>query len=265
MKEKSSAMQKFLAAPHMVWCVIFILVPLIFVLYYAFTLDGHFSFANFLSLFGNPVYFSTFVRSLCYALIATVICLIIAYPLAYILSRMGESRQGMMITLLMLPMWINFIIRTNSMISIVKLLGFFGTPVSVILGMVYNYLPYMILPIYTVLTKIDRRYIEASLDLGCTPFQTMCKIVLPLSVSGIISGITMVFVPSVSTFYISTALGGNKTTLIGDMIESRFLGTNGAINYNMGAMLSFILMILIFLSMWVMNRFSDDDNGGVLV
>ena len=265
MQEKRSAMQRWLAAPHLVWCAIFIIVPLLFVLYYAFTEDGQFSLSHATDLFVNPVYFSTFVRSVCYALIATVICLMIAYPLAYILSRMGEGRQSVMITLLMLPMWINFIIRTNSMISIVKLLGFFGTPVSVILGMVYNYLPYMILPIYTVLAKIDRRYIEAALDLGCTHFQTICKTVLPLSVSGIISGVTMVFVPSISTFYISTALGGNKTTLIGDMIESRFLGTNGAINYNMGALLSFILMILIFISMGVMNHFSDEEDGGVLV
>ncbi|MBQ7377093.1 MAG: ABC transporter permease [Clostridia bacterium] len=265
MNKKRSFLQSISAAPHMVWAVLFIVTPMLFVLYYAFTKEGGgFSFENFTNLF-QAIYVSTFVRSLCYALIATVICLLLAYPLAYILAKLGEGRQSLMITLLMLPMWINFIIRTNSLISIVHILGFFGTPVSVILGMVYNYLPYMILPIYTVLSKIDRRYLEASMDLGCTPLQTILKVVLPLSISGVISGITMVFVPSVSTFYISTALGGNKTTLIGDMIESRFLGSSGAINYYMGAMLSLILMILIFISMWVMNRFSDEKDGGVIV
>ncbi len=265
MTKTRSKLRALLAAPHIVWCILFIIVPLLFVLYYAFTKDNSFSFAHFGEMFSNAIYFSTFLRSLCYALLATVICLLIAYPLAYVLSRMGEGRQGIMITLLMLPMWINFIIRTNSLISIVKLFGFFGTPAAVILGMVYNYLPYMILPIYTVLTKMDRRYIEAAHDLGCTRFETLTKVVLPLSVSGIISGVTMVFVPSVSTFYISTALGGNKTPLVGDMIESRFLGTGGAINYSMGALLSFVLMLLIFISMGIMNRFSDDEDGGVVL
>lgn len=264
MNKKRSLMQSICAAPHIVWAVLFIVTPMLFVLYYAFTLDGSPSLENLTSLF-QGIYISTFARSLCYALIATVICLLLAYPLAYFLSRFGEGKQSVMITLLMLPMWINFIIRTNSLISIAHILGFFGTAGSVILGMVYNYLPYMILPIYTVLSKIDRRYLEASMDLGCTPLQTIFKVVLPLSISGVISGITMVFVPSVSTFYISTALGGNKTVLIGDMIESRFLGSSGAINYNMGAMLSFVLMLLIFASMWVMNRFSDEKDGGVIV
>ncbi len=265
MTSTRSRLRELLAAPHIMWSVLFIVVPLLFVLYYAFTKEGVFSLAHVAELFSNAVYFSTFLRSLCYALLATVICLFIAYPLAYALSRMGEGRQGIMITLLMLPMWINFIIRTNSMISIVKLFSFFGTPAAVILGMVYNYLPYMILPIYTVLTKMDRRYIEAALDLGCTHVGTIRKVVLPLSMSGVISGVTMVFVPSVSTFYISTALGGNKTPLVGDMIESRFLGTSGAINYHMGAILSFVLMVLIFISMGVMNRFSDEEDGGVVV
>ena len=259
------------AAPHIVWCVIFIIVPLLFVAYYAFTdKEGHFTLSN-LSVLTSPLYMSTLGRSVIYAVIATVVCLFIAYPLAYFLSRMKVRYQQLFVMLIMLPMWTNFLIRTYTLTQILEkngiinsLLGklgigpiqFLGTGAAVVFGMVYNYLPYMVLPIYSVLVKLDHRLVEAATDLGCNGFQTLTRVVLPLSVSGIISGVTMVFVPSISTFYISQAMSKRTITLFGDVIEAQFKVNN---NYQVGAMLSAILMILVLLSMWVMNKFGDKD------
>ena len=260
------------AAPHMVWSVLFIVAPLLFVLYFAFTgADGQFSFANILDLF-TADYLIIFLRSLCFAVIATFICLVIAYPLAYFISRMKKHVQGILILLIMLPMWMNLLIRTYCWMNLLEtnglinsLLGtnmtMLGTSGAVILGMVYNFLPYMVLPICTVMQKIDTSLLEAAGDLGCNPFVTVFKVVLPLSLSGIISGVTMVFVPSISTFYISQKMGGGSFDLIGDTIERQFMANT---NYNMGAALSLVLMVLVLLSMAVMNRFGDED-GGIVV
>ena len=274
MKHKN--MQSWLAAPHAVWSVLFIIAPLIFVAYYAFTdKEGAFTLDNIANALSRSTLI-IFFRSISFALIATFICLIIAYPLAYALSKSKASTQKIMIMLVMLPMWMNFLIRTYSWMAILEDTGFINqilakigldpvhminTSGAVILGMVYNFLPYMILPIYSVMSKIDNRLIEAAQDLGCSGIRVLTKVILPLSMSGIISGVTMVFVPSISTFYISQKLGGGNFDLIGDTIERQF---QTSYNYNLGAAISLILMVIILICMAVMNHFSDED-GGVVV
>lgn len=275
MKQKN-LLQKCLAAPHMVWTVLFIVAPLLFVVYYAFTdSEGAFTFDNILKSL-EADYMVIFFRSISLAIIATFICLIIAYPMAYAISRAKPSAQKIIIMLVMLPMWMNFLIRTYSWMSILEDTGFINqllmklglepvhminTSGAVVLGMVYNFLPYMILPIYTVMVKIDHRLVEAAHDLGCNGFGVMTKVIFPLSISGVVSGVTMVFVPSISTFYISQKLGGGNFDLIGDTIERQF---QTAYNYNLGAAISLILMVLIIISMAIMNRFSDDEGGMVV-
>ncbi len=268
---KKNAFQSFAAVPHSVWVVMFIVAPLLFVLAFAFRgADGGFSFANIaeLSQYGN-----VFVLSIAFALIATVICLLIGYPLAYFMSRQSARAQRILMVLVMLPMWCNLLIRTyalmalldnggllNSLLESVGLpkIPIVGTNFGVILGMVYDFLPYMVLPIFTAMTKLDQRYIEASHDLGCNGWQTMTRVVLPLTMSGVISGVTMVFVPSISTFYISQKLGAGKIDLVGDTIERLFQNTA---TYGVGAAISLLMMILILISVGVMNRFSGDDEG----
>ena len=275
MKQRS-LLQKCLAAPHMVWTVLFIVAPLLFVAYYAFTdSEGAFTFDNILKSL-EADYMVIFFRSISLAIIATFICLVIAYPMAYAISRTKPSTQKIIIMLVMLPMWMNFLIRTYSWMSILEDTGFINqllikiglepvhminTSGAVVLGMVYNFLPYMILPIYTVMVKIDNRLVEAAHDLGCNGFGVMTKVIFPLSISGVVSGVTMVFVPSISTFYISQKLGGGNFDLIGDTIERQF---QTAYNYNLGAAISLILMVLIIISMAIMNKFSDDDGGMVV-
>ncbi len=271
---KKSFIQRAAASPHIVWSVLFIVAPMIFVFYYSLTdLEGGFTFENISRLFvGN--YVQIFTNSLCIALIATVVCLVIAYPTAYILSRTSAKTQRTMILLIMIPLWMNFLITTYSWMTILEdtgiintLLGalhlpafhMINTPGAVITGMVFCFLPYMILPIYSVMTGIDPRLIEAAQDLGCSEKQVLTKLVMPMSLGGVISGITMVFVPSISTFYISQKLGGGTFQLIGDSIESYFTGT--AINFHFGAALSLVLMLLIFISMAVMNRYSDPEDA----
>ena len=272
MTRAKSLRRTIAAAPHLVWSVMFIVAPLLFVLYYAFTgKDGSFSFENILNLF-TADYITIFLRSLCFAIIATFICLLIAYPLAYFISRMKKHTQGILILLVMLPMWMNLLIRTYCWMNLLEtnglintLLGtewtMLGTSGAVILGMVYNFLPYMVLPICTVMQKLDNSLLEAAGDLGCNSLVAMVKVVMPLSLSGVISGITMVFVPCISTFYISQKMGGGSFDLVGDTIERQFMANT---NYNMGAALSLVLMVLVLLSMAVMNRFGDED-GGVVV
>ena len=268
---KKNAFQSFAAVPHSVWVVMFIVAPLLFVLAFAFRgADGGFSFANIaeLSQYGN-----VFVLSIAFALIATVICLLIGYPLAYFMSRQSARAQRVLMVLVMLPMWCNLLIRTyalmalldnggllNSLLESIGLskIPIVGTNFGVILGMVYDFLPYMVLPIFTAMTKLDHRYIEASHDLGCNGWQTLVRVVLPLTMTGVISGVTMVFVPSISTFYISQKLGAGKIDLVGDTIERLFQNTA---TYGVGAAISLVMMILILISVGVMNRFSGDDEG----
>ena len=269
-----SKASRWAAAPYLVWMVLFIVVPLGIVVWYALTnSDGQVTLANLTSI-GR--YASVFGRSLLLAAEATIICLVLAFPVGYFLSRLRASKQHIMLMLVMLPMWMNFLLRTYAWMTLLeknglinKLLSLFGigpfnminTSGAVVLGMVYNYLPYMILPLYSVIMKIDNRLIEAALDLGCRPSQVFSKVILPLSGPGILSGLTMVFVPAVSTFYISQKLGSTGTTLIGDVIESQF---KTAYNPNLGAAMSLVLMILIFICVTVMNRFGEGDGEEVI-
>ncbi len=261
---------RFLAAPYLVWMVVFIVVPLLMVAYFAFTdKDGNFTLENVASA---GQYTNIFVRSIWLAIIATVICLIIAYPLAFMLSRMKKHHQGTMLMIVMLPMWMNFLLRTRAWVTILgntgvinTLLGFLGfeplkmlnTEGAVVLGMVYNYLPYMILPLYSVMVKIDQSVLEAADDLGCNYMTKLFRVIVPLSLPGIMSGITMVFVPAISTFIISRMLGGGSNLLIGDLIEMQFLGN--AYNPQLGAAISLVLMVIILLIMTIMNQFDPDD------
>lgn len=274
-----SLMRSAAAAPHVVWSVLFIVAPLLFVCYYAFTdAGGSFTFENIAGL-GN--YANTFGLSVAFAFIATVICLVICYPLAYFICQLSDGSQKVLVMLAMLPMWMNLLIRTYSMMAILDNEGFLnkffeavgighvkmlGTPGAVIFGMVYNFLPYMLLPIYSIMSKLDVRLIEAAQDLGCNQWQVITKVIFPLSVPGVISGVTMVFVPSISTFYISQKLGGGTFDLIGDAIERQFSLNR---DYNTGAAISLVMMILILISIAVMNRFTDGDTengvGGMIV
>lgn len=275
--KKRSFIENFAAVPHIVWILLFVAAPLIFVIYFAFTdSSGAFSFENITRL-GD--YAKIFALSVCFALIATVICILIGYPLAFFMSRMKPKTQRALVILLMLPMWISLLIRTYSLMAILDNGGLFntllesigftqihivGTPAAVILGMVYDFLPYMVLPIYTSLSKLDKRYFEAASDLGASGSKTLFKVAIPLSLPGVVSGITMVFVPSISTFYISQKLGGGLFDLIGDTIEREFQNKS---TYNIGAAISLVMMILIIVSVAVMNRFSehDENEGGLYV
>lgn len=274
--KKSSLMKKLTAAPYMVWSAIFIIVPLIFVLIYSVTdANGNFTL-QYIADIGK--YKDVMLNSIWLGFIATVISLVIAYPLAYIMARTTANVQRTMMILVMLPMWMNLLIRTYSMMIIMQDTGIINsvlthfnlpnihminTQGAVVLGMVYNYIPYMILPLYSIMAKMDMNLIEAAGDLGANKLVTFRDIILPLTLPGIASGFTMVFVPSVSTFYISKKLGGNTFSLIGDVIEMQFKSAN---NYNLGAALSLVLMVMIIICMMVMNRFTgDDDDGGVLI
>ena len=260
----------------MIWAAIFIIVPLIFVVYYSLTdASGAFSL-EYIKDIGR--YRDIMLNSIWLGFIATIISLVISYPLAYIMARSTTNVQRTMMMLVMLPMWMNLLIRTYSLMILLQdtgiintALGFLRLPPlkmintdgAVVLGMVYNYIPYMILPLYSIMAKLDHGLIEAAEDLGANKLSVLSKIILPLSLPGIASGFTMVFVPSVSTFYISKKLGGNTVSLIGDIIEMQFKSSN---NYNLGAALSLVLMVMIIICMAVMNRFtSDEDDGGVLI
>ncbi len=269
MNKKKSFMSSIAAAPHIFWAILFIVLPLIIVIFYAFTdPDGAFTLENAKSL-GD--YVSIFGLSIELSVIATFICLLIGYPLAYIIARSSPTMQKIYIMLLMLPMWTNLLIRTYSIMAILDDGGFIntilgtdfhivGTKGAVIFGMVYDFLPYMVLPIYTCISKIDKNMWEVAADLGCNMPKTLTKVILPLSLSGIISGVTMVFVPSISTFYISQKLGGGTFELIGDTIERQFVTGS----YNVGAVISLVMMILIIISLGLMNYFSEESEGGII-
>jgi spermidine/putrescine transport system permease protein len=278
---------KRLAIPYVIWMAIFVVVPLILVVIYAFTSkSGGFTLDN---LTGMGTYAKVFGQSFLLAIVATVICLIIGYPLAYWLSKEGERFRKVAMLLIMLPMWMNFLLRTYAWMSLLENTGIinsvlgalgvfklinsvFGTDISyfpmintsgaVVLGMVYNYLPFMILPIYSVIEKIDYRVIEAAQDLGAKPSLVFRLVIFPLSMPGVISGITMVFIPSVSTFVISQLLGGGMTMMLGDLIQTQFLGN--AYNPYLGSAISLVMMVIVLISMAIMNRFGDGEEGAVM-
>ena len=254
---------KKLAYPYFVWMVLFTVVPLFIVVYYAMTdAEGNFTLNNLTSISG---YGSVFARSLLLALIATVICLVIAFPVGYFLSRLRVNKQHIMLMLVMLPMWMNFLLRTYAWMTILQDSGLLnmlfsalhlgqahiiGTEGAVVVGMVYDYFPYMILPIYSVMAKMDTRLIEAARDLGCNSLGVLRRVIFPLSLPGVMSGITMVLIPSISTFYISQKLGNGKFFLIGDAIEGQYVANN----LHFAAAIAFILMLILLAAMALMKR-----------
>ena len=262
------------ASPYIVWMVVFVAVPLAIVVYFAFTdKAGSFTLEN---IMGLGAYTTVFARGIVQAVIATVICLVIAFPIGYMLSRMAPAHQKMMQMLIMLPMWMNFLLRTYAWMGLLSLngpvnavLGVFGlgpynmlnTSGAVVLGMVYNYVPYMILPLYTSMTKIDQSIVEAAQDLGASTTKTLFRVLIPMSIPGISTGITMVFVPAVSTFVISRMLGGGSNLLIGDLIEMQFLGNS--YNLNVGSAMSLVLMVIVLLCMSFTSSFDEDEMEGV--
>ena len=280
---KPAGTTRMLLAPYSAWAVIFILVPLLFIAYYAFTDNNfNFTFENIARFFTTTsmvqaddgtisevrTYLMIFMRSLKLAVISTAICLLMGYPLAYIMSRAEEKTQRMMMTLIMIPMWMNFLIRTYAWMTILQdtgifnsILGFFGidpihiigTEAAVIIGMVYDYFPYMVLPIYSSMAKMDIKLIEAAHDLGCNSLATLRRVIFPLSLPGVMSGITMVLIPSISTFYISQKLGNGKFFLIGDAIEGQYVANN----LHFAAAIAFILMIILLVCMGIANYFTS--------
>ena len=271
-----------LNAPYVLWAILFIIVPLLFVAYYTFTTaDGTPTFANITTFFTSTAYMTVFGRSMLYAFWATLICLVIGYPFAYCMTKANLSAQRMLMLLVMLPMLMNLVVRTYSWQQILEQNGlvntflesvglepiqFLGNAGVIVFGMVYNYLPFMILPIYSVISKVDPSLIEASGDLGCNAFGTMRRVIFPMSIPGVLSGITMVFVPCVSTFYISRQFSNGNIKMIGDIIEDKFYRSSVP-DYNIGATISLVLMLIILVSLAVANKFSDDgvDGGGVII
>lgn len=270
---------RMVLAPYSLWALLFILVPLIFVAYYAFTDQNfNFTFDNITRFFTATstvsdgaatkeihTYLVIFARSLKLAVISTVICLIMGYPMAYIISRASQRTQNILITLIMIPMWMNFLIRTYAWMTILQDTGILngllakiglgpvhiiGTETAVIIGMVYDYFPYMILPIYSVMAKMDVKLLEAARDLGCNSAGVLRRVIWPLSLPGVISGIIMVLIPSISTFYISQKLGNGKFYLIGDAIEGQYVANN----LHFAAAIAFILMVILLVCMALMQR-----------
>lgn len=289
MKNKLS----WLAGPYVLWMALVVIVPILLVVVYAFTTSGEtaadiggFTLDNF-SRMGT--YTVIFARSFQLALVATLVCLLIGYPLAYVMAKEGPGFQRVAMVIIMLPMWVNFLLRTYAWMAILENNGIlnnffeaiglfslinsiFGTDISffpmirtqgaVVLGMVYNYLPYMILPLYTAMTKIDNSVVEAAQDLGANVFQILGRVLIPLSKPGIATGITMVFVPAVSTFIISRMLGGGANLLIGDLIELQFLGNS--YNLNLGSAMSLVLMVIVLLCMSFTSSFDEEEMEGVM-
>ena len=284
---KSNRLSRF-AIPYVIWMALFVVAPIIMVVIYAFSASvGGFTLDNFAKM---GTYTVVFTRSFKLALIATAICVFIGYPVSYKMSKEGPRFQRLAMVLIMLPMWINFLLRTYSWMAILENNGLlnqlfrkiglialynniFGTDISffrmintqgaVVLGMVYNYLPYMILPIYSVIVKLDHSLIEAARDLGANSVQVFRRVILPLSLPGVLSGITMVFVPSVSTFAISKMLGGGTEMLLGDLIEQQYMG--GAYNPYLGAAISLVMMVIVVICMVVMNRFGEGEEQAVMM
>lgn len=299
MKSKFS----WLAAPYVLWMMVVIIVPIFMVMFYAFTtansvelaeleggLAGFFSMFTLENFARMGTYTVIFVRSFRLALVATVICLLIGYPLAYVMAKEGPGFQRVAMVIIMLPMWVNFLLRTYAWMAILEnngilnnffeaiglfdlINGLFGTDISffpmirtqgaVVLGMVYNYLPFMVLPIYSVIIKLDHSLVEAARDLGASSAGVFRRVTLPLSLPGVLSGVTMVFVPSVSTFAISRMMGGNNQMLLGNLIEQQFLG--GAYNPHLGSAIALVMMIIVVACMWIMNRFGEGEEQAVIL
>ncbi len=255
--------RKQLGIPYGVFLALFVILPLFLILYYAFTSKtGSFTFANFIDFFSNPTSVSNLFLSLLIAFVTTALCLLIAYPVAYILSKMKAKRGTVLLLLFIMPMWINFVLRALAMKEVMTLMGIFAKDdffnfFNTIVGMVYDFLPFMIMPLYTTLIKTDKSLLEASYDLGATKAQTFRKITLPLSVPGIISGAMMVFLPSMSAYVISDTFGNGKITIIGKLIEEQF-GTGA--NWNAGSAIAIVMLIVMFVTMLLTGGFKNETN-----
>ena len=275
------------AIPYVIWMALLVVAPILMVLVYAFSSADGFTLDNFARM---GTYTSVFFRSFELALVATVVCLLVGYPIAYLMAREGPRFQRIASMLIMLPMWVNFLLRTYSWMSILEnngllnqlfqaiglmdwlnqlldtdltYLKMIGTPGAVVLGMVYNYLPFMILPIYSVIVKLDSSLLEAARDLGANTSGVFRKVIFPLSLPGILSGVTMVFVPAVSTFALSRLLGGGTRLMLGDIIELQFLG--GAYNPHLGSAIAVVMMLIVIVCMWVMNHFGEGEEQAVML
>lgn len=258
--------------PYLIWSAVFVIIPLMLVIIFAFsTPEGNFTFNNIISV-GKYSY--VFLKSIVLGLVSTIVCLCIGYPMAYFISKIKAKYQNVVIMLLMIPMWTSFLLRTYSWMTILEYNGLINkflssvgiskinminTPGAIVLGMVYNFLPYMILPIYTILAKMDEKVIEAAQDLGANNLKVFWKVIFPLSIPGVVSGFTMVFVPSVSTFIISKMLGGGSIFVIGDLIEMQFLGNT--YNPYLGSAISLVLMLMIVICMGIMNQLDSEENA----
>ena len=275
MRNKTRKFKRLLAGPYLFWSVSFIIIPLLMIFYYGLPdKDGAFTLLNIAKI-TTPENLKALGLALLLSFVSTVICLLLAYPLAMILSNLGVNQSSFIVLIFILPMWMNFLLRTlawqnllekNGVINVIldflnlPALEIINTPYAIVLGMVYNFLPFMVLPIYNVLAKIDKDVIAAARDLGANNVQTFLRIILPLSVPGIISGITMVFVPALTTFVISDLLGGSKILLIGNVIEQEF--KQGS-NWHVGSGLSLVLMIFIIISMALIAKYDKDGEGTV--
>ena len=268
---------KLLAIPLIIWLAVFVVVPFVIIIYYGVTVENDagvvsVSFEN-LKRFADPMYLKVFLRSIKIALISTMVCLLIGYPVAYILSRSASKYKGLIMMLIMMPMWMNFLLRTYSWMSLLENSGIINSILqalgldkvqflynegAVTFGTVYNFLPFMIMPINTTLLKLDDSLLEAAYDLGAKPAQRFFRITLPFSMPGVLSGIAMVFVPSVTTFVISQLMGGGKVPLIGDIIEKQFRVVN---DWHFGATISLVVMIVVLSFMFVINRTDKQDAG----
>ena len=283
MSKTNSKLGLKISSPYIIWSGLFIIIPLFLIIFFAFTRSDNgtytFTLQNFEELM-QPMYFRIFYRSLKLALISTILCLLIGYPAAYIIAKSKASRQSVLLMLVIIPMWMNFLLRTyawsailgrngvlNTILTSIGLpaMNILYTDYAVMLGMVYNFLPFMIIPIYTILTKMDQDLINAAKDLGANSAQVFTKVIFPLSMPGVVSGITMVFMPAVSTFVISKLLGGGQFMLIGNLIEQQFMSVG---DWHFGSAISIFMMIVILISMALMNKFSDDsgkEGGGLLL
>jgi len=254
-----------LTIPYVIWMIIMIILPMLMIVLYAFTVQGnstltfHFTLNNFLRFFSDDIFPSVLWQSLKMAFITTVLCILIGYPCAFFMARLKSKSQGLMVLLITLPMWINMLVRTYAWKGILSNIGLEGE-LAIYIGMVYNFLPFMILQIYSALCKIDKNLIIAAHDLGANDFQTFLRVILPLSLSGVVSGITLVFLPAVSSFFIPKLLGGGQYVLIGNLIENYFISTG---DWNFGSAISLIMAIIILISMYITRKLDQEPKGDI--
>ena len=254
--------RKQLCIPYGLFLALFVVIPLLLIFFYALTdQNGTISFDNFVRFFSSSTTISTLIISTLLALVTTLVCIFIAYPVAYILANSNLNKGGTLLLLFIMPMWINFVLRAMAMKDLLTMIGLFGVNnyLNVVIGMVYDYLPFMVLPIYTVLTKMDKSLIEASQDLGASPLRTFTKVTLPLSMGGVASGATMVFMPTMTCYVISDTFGNGLITIIGKLIDEQFTTFQ---NWNFGSAMAMVLLVIMLVSMWITGSFKDEDSRG---